>query len=110
MGIEGKCSSISFLYSMVVFTINLLLQFYMPLFLSTLLAPKRVQKAQHRQNQSLSPRLTNFRKQNVPRSSLACRQLFPQKDSAGVCKFSRATARQENFHTLFRAFYCGRCL
>ena len=51
-----------FLYCMAVFTINLLLQFYMPLFLSTLLAPKRVQKAQHRQNQSLSPLLTNFRK------------------------------------------------
>ena len=53
MGIEGKCSSISFLYSMVVFTLNLLLQFYRPLFLSTLLAPKRVQKAQHRQNHCL---------------------------------------------------------
>ena len=53
MGIEGKCSSISFLYSMVVFTINLCLQHYWPLFLSLLFVAQKVsKKAQHRQNQS----------------------------------------------------------
>ena len=98
------------LYSMVVFTINLWLIFYRHLFLSTLLAPKRVQKAQHRQNQSLSPRLTNFRKRKCSSFVARLSATFPQKDYAGVCKFSRATARQKKLNTLFRAFYCGRCL
>ena len=116
------------LYSMVVFTINLWLIFYRHLFLSTLLAPKRVQKAQHRQNQSLSPRLTNFRKRkcclrrtsaafvtSVSKLPLTCwhelssfvarlSATFPQKDYAGVCKFSRATARQKNFTLLSAPF------
>ena len=83
MGIEGKCSSISFLYSMVVFTLNLLLQFYRPLFLSTLLAPKRVQKAQHRQNQSLSPRLTNFRKRKCSSFVARLSATFPTERLCG---------------------------
>ena len=51
-----------------------------------------------------------FANENIPRLCATCQQLSPQKDYAGVCKFSRATARQKNFHTLIRAFYCGRCL
>ena len=83
MGIEDKCSSISFLYSMVVFTLNLLLKFYWPLFLSTLLAPKRVQKAQHRQNQSLSPRLTNFRKRKYSSFVARLSATFPTERLRG---------------------------
>ena len=45
MGIEGKCSSISFLYSMVVFSLNLLLKFYWSLFLSLLFVAQKVSKS-----------------------------------------------------------------
>ena len=62
MGIEGKCSSISFLYSMVVFTLNLLLKFYWPLFLSLLFVAQKVTKRHSTDKISrIALLLTNFR-------------------------------------------------
>ena len=120
MGIEGKCSSISFLYSMVVFSLNLLLKFYWSLFLSLLFVAQKVskssaseyntslladckraqptlfKKAQHRQNQFLAPRLTNFRWAKI---SLVRRSLvgnFPLT-VAGCASLATLTARQKTY-------------
>ena len=103
MGIEGKCSSISFLYSMVVFTINLLLQFYMPLFLSTLLAPKRVQKAQHRQNQSYRPFAHEFSRAKISLGWALLVSNFPHRKTTRECASLAAPRRAKKTFTLLSA-------
>ena len=79
MAIKDSVSLIAIiiLYSPAVFTLNILLQFYWQLHLSTLLAPKRVQKAQHRENQSLSPLLANFRIRKYPSFVVRLPATFP---------------------------------
>ena len=90
---------------MAVFTLNLLLLIYRPLFLSLLFVAQKVTKRHSADKISHSLLGSQiFASENVPRSSLACRQLSPQKDYAGVCKFSRATARQKTFTLLSAPF------
>ena len=67
----------------------------------TFCRPKSSKKAQHRQNQSLSSLLRNFAKQNILRSSLACRQL--SLESHGSVKFGH-TSCVRKFASLFRVF------
>ena len=127
MGIEGKCSSISFCIVWqslpLIFGCNFTGHCFYPPFwrpkgckssaseynASLLVDCKRAQPTLFKRHSTdkISHSLLGsqiFASENIPRSSLACRQLSPQKNYAGVCKFSRATARQKNFHTLFRAF------
>ena len=104
MGIEDYVTLISriLLYSAVVFTLNPLLQFYRQLFLFTLLAPKRVQKAQRRTKSVVTTFAHEFSLcENIPRSVAPCRQLT--LDSRGSVKFGHAYSASENIHTLFRA-------
>ena len=70
---------------MAVFTINLLLQFYRPLFLSTLLAPKRVQKAQHRQNQSYRPFAHEFSRAKISLGWALLVSNFPHRKTTREC-------------------------
>ena len=103
MGIEDYLSSILYLYSTVVFTLNLLLQCYWQFALSLLFVAQKVTKRHSTDKIShslLGSRI--FASENIPRSSFACRQLFPQKDYAGVCKFSRTKCVKKTF-TLFSA-------
>ena len=104
MGIEGKCSSISFLYSTVVFTLNLYCNFIGSCFYPPFWRPKGCKRhsTEKISHSLLCSRI--FAYENIPRSSFACRQLFPQKDYAGVCKFSRATARKKTFTLLSAPF------
>ena len=111
MGIEGKCSSISFLYSMVVFTLNLLLKFYWPLFLSLLFVAQKVTKRHSTDKISrIALLLTNFRERKYPSVGRYLSATFPTERLRGSVKVKPRHGAQENFHTLFRAFYCGRCL
>ena len=94
-----------------VFTIILLLQFYWSLFISLLFVAQKVTKRHSidKISHSLLGSQT-FENENIPRSSLVCRQLSPQKDYARVCKFSRATARQKKLSHSVPRLFCVRCL
>jgi hypothetical protein len=48
--------------------------------------------------------LTNFCEQKYPLVGRYLSATFPQKDYAGVCKFSRATARKKTFTLLSAPF------
>ena len=65
---------------------------------------KSNKKAQHRQNQSLSPRLTNFRKRKYSSFVARLSATFPTERLRGSVKVKLRHGAQENFHTLFRAF------
>jgi hypothetical protein len=88
------------LYSAVVFTLNPLLQIYRQLFLFTLLAPKRVKKAQRRTKSVVTTFAHEFSQcENIPRSVAPCRQL--PLDSRGMRKFGRASAARQKTCTSF---------
>ena len=83
-----------------VFTIILLLQFYWSFFLSLLFVAQKVTKRHSTDKISyslLGSRI--FASENIPRSSIACRQLSPQKDYAGVCKFSSVRRAKKLTHS-----------
>ena len=114
-----------FLYSTVVFTLNLCYKFIGSCFCLTLLAPKRVQKAQRRQNAVTRSSAHEFSlgeniafgelrlrsliiasklafyslARTLSRSSFACRQL--SLDSRGMRKFGRASVARQKTCTSF---------
>ena len=108
MGIEGKCSSISFLYSMVVFTINLLLQFYRLLFLFLLFVAQKVsKKAQHRQNQSYRPFAHEFSRAKISLGWALLVSNFPHRKTTRECVSLAAPQRVKKTFTLCSApFLC----
>ena len=87
MGIEGKCSSISFLYSMVVFSLNLCCNFIGLCFYPPFWRPKGCKSSASEYNASLL---------------VDCKRAQPTL-------FKRHSTDKIS-HSLIRAFYCGRCL
>ena len=101
-------SNFSFWLLAAVFTLNLLLLIYRPLFLSLLFVAQKVTKRHSTDKisrHSLCSRI--FGNENIPRSAAPCRQL--PLDSRGMCKFGRANGASENLY-IFSAPLCGRCL
>ena len=112
-----------FLYSTAVFSLNLCCNFIGLCFYPPFWRPKGCKSSASEYNASLlvdckraQPTLFKrhstekishsllcsrlFAYENIPRSSFACRQLSPQKDYAGVCKFRRTKCVKKTFTLL----------
>ena len=104
-------SNFSFWLLATVFILNLLLLIYRPLFLSLLFVAQKVTKRHSTDKISrIALLLTNFREQKYPSVGRYLSATFPAERLRGSVKVKLRHGAQENFHTLFRAFYCGRCL
>ena len=103
MGIEGKCSSISFLYSTAVFTFNLCCNFIGICFYPPFWRPKGCKRRSTDKISRSALLLTNFRKRKYPSAGRYLSATFPTERLRGSVKVKPRIRRAKKTFTLLSA-------